>query len=256
MPEEVIYGISPESPGRKAAKRDLSHLVFFVILSVLFFGLPSIIQAESGFHIYVDANNTGYANGSEANPFPTISQAIETASSNDSIHVASGDYYESIFIHQKNINLQGTDPEITIIHGNVTFNYVNGSVLDGFTITESEMYGVLCRDSNSVISRCIIGQNNHHGIGIWGGALKINHCIIWDNGGYGVRKYWGNSTVLNSIIWANQEGGLNGTAADFCIVQGHTWDDPVDCVFSSSMIHFSSTQIRRMIHHMTFISKA
>ena len=192
-----------------------------------------IYRNPGGCLLYVDAVNTGYADGSPEYPYETINDALFHASPYCTIHIAPGHYHENVNISKNHIRLQGEDPSATTVHGRIEMGWgSDGSILDGLTIADSDDHGLFIWSTNTIIRNCIIRNNNESGIFIpwtyqWN-SPRINHCIIWGNGGYGIENFIGFTAILNSIIWANEDIGINDidyTYINFSIVQGHTWNE-------------------------------
>ena len=65
--------------------------------------------------IYVSKNGDNFGDGSINNPFQTIQFAIDSACDGDSILVASGLYYDSLSVSDKNISISGVGPGVVDI---------------------------------------------------------------------------------------------------------------------------------------------
>ena len=127
--------------------------------------------------------------------FHMIQEAINTASSGDTIYVFSGTYYELVKIHPS-ILLIGEDKHKTIIDGlqrlgSVVAIYGKNVSISGFTIRNSHIY------------TCA-------GIKIYKSSYaKINDNIIMDNLGPGVFIYESHHNIIsNNIITNNQNNGI------------------------------------------------
>jgi hypothetical protein len=66
--------------------------------------------------LYVDGSVATSGDGSEANPFKTIQEAIDAATAGDIISVAAGDYVEDLTIG-KSLTLRGEDKATTTVTG-------------------------------------------------------------------------------------------------------------------------------------------
>jgi hypothetical protein len=187
--------------------------------------------------------------------YPTIQGAIYAAVNGDTIIVRSGTYVENIKFIGKALTLQSEEgPEATIIDGNrekpvVRFNSGegNGTVLDGFTITNGlghmtpGLYcmggGIYCKGTSPVIINCRIVNNftdkeasNCFGAGIYisDGAPIVENNLISQNTAESTETVFGggiccsnaspvirNNVLTNNIArnyydggWANEaEGG-------------------------------------------------
>ena len=140
--------------------------------------------------------------------YPTIQEAIDAASSGDTIFVYNGTYYEDggVSISKNNITLQGEDANTTIIHGMwtaekvvyVTGDYVNVS---DFTVAGSTASG--------------------YGIYVTG-----DNCIITDNsiidGRYGIYLYDSdNSTVAYNNASERGYAGIYLYYSDYCVLKNN-----------------------------------
>jgi parallel beta-helix repeat protein len=139
--------------------------------------------------------------------YPAIQEAINSATSGDTIFVYKGIYYEHVVIN-KSVSLVGEDRDLTIIDGSGTGSVisitVNNVTLKGFTIKNSGMYpydsGIhVEHSSGSIISHNKI-TNNSNGIGfytssnnvVWGNTISSN-----DYDGIGFY------TSSNNVVWGN-----------------------------------------------------
>lgn len=132
--------------------------------------------------------------------YSTIQSAIDASENGDRILVADGEYMinESITYHGKDIILESVGrAEKTVINGSgkirvFTFDSGedNNCILDGFTITNGEVYpsggGIYCKDSSPTIKNNIIIRNRAvHGGGIAcfnANPLIINNKILKNTG--------------------------------------------------------------------------
>jgi len=149
--------------------------------------------------------------------YPTIQEAINSASNGDTIFVRVGTYYEHVVVN-KSLSLFGENRESTIIDGNGTGNVVeitaNNVSIVGFTIQNSGPgpfgdYGIRMSSDNSTISSNII-TNNYYGIGIW--LSKKN--VISDNNvfsnNYGIDLF----LAVNNTLFHNNFNNLYPAESD------------------------------------------
>lgn len=150
--------------------------------------------------------------------FSTIQEAINNASSEDTIFVHNGTYLENLVVN-KSVSLVGEDRDFTIIDGNQTGNVINITAnnvgVTGFTIKRSganpynsgihiEYYG------SNVISQNIITDNTN-GISLY----SSNHNVVSDNAlinnynGMYLAYYSSNNTVQRNVISDNNFGGVS-----------------------------------------------
>ena len=171
--------------------------------------------------------------------YTTINQAIENASENDLILIPPGTYAETIDLNISSLQIQGTDPEKTIISGNKTGDVIHISA-DNITIQNISIKnsgngaydaGVYIHAShvnikNTIISYCYHGiylhqdtnnntiENNvfsfsHNGLyGIQTKHNIIENNVFHDNREYGmyIRFYSDENTIINNTFEANDVG--------------------------------------------------
>lgn len=140
-------------------------------------------------------NNDGmlYVGGSGPNNYSKIQDAIDDASSGDTIFVYddSSPYYENVVI-DKSIDMVGENKETTIIDGNEKGNVVeiiaDEAYINGFTMQNSGM-GVGVRLS-SVSNTAVIGNIIIHN----GGGILIDHSD--------------SNTISHNVISNNEDKGI------------------------------------------------
>ncbi|MBS7632812.1 right-handed parallel beta-helix repeat-containing protein [Candidatus Bathyarchaeota archaeon] len=151
--------------------------------------------------------------------FPSIQEAINSATAGTTLFVSSGTYREHLIIN-KTISLIGENRTQTIIDGNFTGNVVNitapNSRLEGFTIQNSGRQSLnsgiyIAEGANSSNVSSNIVANNYVGILVY----KSSDCIIKDNVVHsnlddGVRlKNSHANTISRNTIDANVFYGVN-----------------------------------------------
>ncbi len=129
--------------------------------------------------------------------FSSIQDAINNASSGDTIYVHSGIYYENIFIGKK-VALIGEHPLTTIIDGS---EGVAGYRTDVIEVAADEVAISDFTLRNSV--------GNGAGIDIWTryGYERITNCILYNNY-YGVSFYKSQSNYITNCTFYNNEYGF------------------------------------------------
>ena len=126
--------------------------------------------------IYVDDDNTeGPWDGTLEHPYQYIQEGVNAASSDDTVFVCNGTYYEHVYI-DKSIKLIGENPETTIIDSYDGCNDIvtitaDNVTLNGFTVQNSTCffgfyyYAVKIISENNIIDNNII-TNNVYAMGI------------------------------------------------------------------------------------------
>ena len=204
----------------------LKGLVFGIM--IIFVGM--CINPSTGITIANKSNhpisngNTLYVGGSGPGNYSKIQDAIDNASSGDTVFVYddSSPYYEPITIY-KSINLIGEDKETTIIDGSEKYTVVHISAdwvnISGFTIQNSGIQyptyisGIYIGSNYCTITNNTV-SNNWHGI-YQGGGFNNNNIIsntISFNTQQGITISGYNNSIKGNSISNNKVGiALGGT---------------------------------------------
>ena len=184
-------------------KNSRGKLLNLLIVTTLMFGLLTVVLSESTtaqgeWHVY---------------PGDSIQDAVDSASSGDTIYVHAGTYIENVKVN-KTLNFigDGTD-EVTVKAKKVddhTFHLTaNGINMTGFTITGSYTcgYGGIClqRADNCTISNNNCRRNLCAGIYVkHSNNCMIKNNIVSDNDCGGIKiKYSNYNTLKNNILENN-----------------------------------------------------
>jgi len=161
-------------------------------------GLPAVVLFAAALH--------GLSSAAVINvpspQAPTITVAINIASSGDEIVVAPGTYFESVSLNGKTLTIRSSEgPEVTVIDGLGQFQSVvriisgegPATLIEGFTIRNGVATApapgnrggaIYCNLTSPTIRNCIL-VNNTAGIGgafySNGGSPKILECTFIDN---------------------------------------------------------------------------
>ena len=187
--------------------------------------------ASSGNVIYVDVNHEGSSDGSSANPYKSISNAVLVASMGDEIRVRPGEYIENININKDYIHLS-VDRGIgsAVLVGGATrdgglpvVSCGLGTTISGFTIAGGNG-GIECMN-DAHITRNIIRGNYGLGGVITNATSRVviqNNLILSNLGSRndnGVGVYIGNDggdsalpVIFNNMIVNNATGILSDNA--------------------------------------------
>jgi len=159
----------------------------------------------TGTTIYVDDDG--------GHDYTSIQDAIDSASSDDTIYVYSGTYYENLVIDTK-ITLQGENNDNTIIDGGGTSDVIkietSSVTIKGFTIRNGGPNAISIRSSSNTIQENKI-TSNYRGVVIYGAQY----------GGYS------NNKIQINEISDNTENGIEllgavGGSTDYTTVSENT----------------------------------
>ncbi|MHC4427527.1 MAG: right-handed parallel beta-helix repeat-containing protein [Planctomycetota bacterium] len=156
---------------------------------------PLAAAADGPSVIFVDAATCpDMGNGTRRNPFCSIQDAIDAASSGGEVRVAAGVYEETIELWGKAITVRAVDgPDVTTIDALGTGTVVTcegvgpDTVIDGFTITGGDgttAGGMLNISSSPTVVECVFLQNtsnNAGAMGNYGASPTVVDCMFIDN---------------------------------------------------------------------------
>jgi parallel beta-helix repeat protein len=173
----------------------------YLVLMILI--ISSIVVVSNAENVKTIAT-TFYVGGGGFGNYTTIQSAINAASSDDTVFVFNGTYYENIVVN-KTINLVGQDINGTIIRYNntetsvifITADWVN---ISGFNI-EGEDFGFVLHSS-------------HHS------TISGNRAIAHLSTGISL-VYSSNNTILGNDISQNNVGGIGLYSSSNNIVTGN-----------------------------------
>jgi len=152
--------------------------------------------------------------------YPTIQDAIDAATSGDTVMVAPGIYSENVTM-KAGIALVGSGARVTVIDAGGSGDVIDADaancVIRGFTITNGGDEdagppahigcGVYCDDNSPVIAENVI-VGNRFGIGCWNGSSPdIRNNVIKNNRVDGIYVYEANPNIINNTIVGNARAG-------------------------------------------------
>jgi len=190
------------------------------IASLVVLAVPFVIYARS-YDLYVDVDNTtGVEDGTNANPYNTITEALAVASEGDKILVREGTYTERIVI-PRDVEVYGEDKNDTIIDGENTGTtvYMNHkSRLQKITV-EGGNYGIKVPKKAGVkIKKVKQKKADKDGIYMLGSKSTrskdkyeriVEDCTIKDNDAKGMYIKRSIVTIEDSKIEDNDEEGID-----------------------------------------------
>lgn len=174
---------------RKAIRKGLVFGMILALIAVVFVGLPMNVSATPTT-IYVD-DVAGSGPGNPAEDYTSIQDAVDAASSGDTIYVYAGTYYENVVI-DTTLTLEGENKDTTIIQG-----YGRG-------------YGIYSNSVLGITIRNIKIQGFVNGISLYYCTSSMLTCnTITGNVGSGINlRFSGLSTLISNRVTSNK-GGIN-----------------------------------------------
>ncbi len=173
---------------------------------------------------------TLYVGGGGPGNYTAIQDAIDNASSFDTIYVYGGVYYEHLVIDVP-VALIGESRETTIIDGVWSSNVVDirasGATMREFTVRNSGVTGSdrgvrLINVENCTIENNIIRNNNVGILLYYSNNSMIANNSVHDNEDGIYLSLSENNTVVNNNVSSNNLLGINLGASNFGVVSGNT----------------------------------
>ncbi|MDA7578795.1 DUF1566 domain-containing protein, partial [Flavobacteriales bacterium] len=183
---------------------------------------PSIGYNGPSWHVCQTGSDI-HGDGSLTNPYFSIQTAVDSASSGDSIFVAPGTYYESIYIFDKDLFLLGSGIQQTIIDAQ---NQNYGIKMYGSNVPDISTIHI----EGFTIINAGDGQGQGAGIFLNGNSPSTNtfiystilSCeIAYCNQGVDFSNERGTSTIKNNILRNNFSRGLS-TSLGFYYIENNT----------------------------------
>jgi nitrous oxidase accessory protein len=171
-----------------------SLIIGLAILFVGAFVMPSVASATI---IYVDDDNTtGPWDGTLEHPYQHIQDGVDNASSDDTVYVFNGIYYENVEV-DKTLSLMGEDKDSTVIDGGGSGSVVH-VVADSVSIT-----GLMMRNGGSSWpdAGILVDSSNYNNL--IGNNIILNH---WD----GIYLKESNYNTVSGNLITNFKYGKSG----------------------------------------------
>jgi parallel beta-helix repeat protein len=193
-------------------------IIGIILLFVATLIIPSTAQDIEKSPSTTLRSSTLYVGGNGPNNYTRIQDAIDNASTGDTVFVYHGTYYENIVV-EKSINLIGENRTTTIIDGsendNVVFIKANETTVRQFTIRNSgegiENAGIfLLRSDENNINENIISHNKGNGVlSHYSRKNTYSGNTVTSNNYYGFNIRHSNQTIiLNNTVIENLEAGI------------------------------------------------
>lgn len=185
----------------------------------------------------------------------TIQAAIDAAVLDDTVLVASGDYYESITM-KSGVTIQGSGADMTTIQGDgscvsiddthtYTVRGTSNSTISGFTITGSD-YGIYNFGTSPTITNNIITGNDYGIYNRLSSPTITNNTITHNDYGIYNSYYSWWTPITNNIITSNGVGIWNDddffTLSSIISYNNDVWDNTPNysgCSFGIGDISFN-----------------
>ncbi len=197
------------------------------------------------YDIYVDVDASGSEDGSEDNPYKTISKAIEEASDEDEIYIDKGEYNEDIVIN-KEVFLFGDDLKKVIIDGQIEITKnveAQKFTIDGNVIVKS--------GADIIFDNLIIKEAAGTAIDAYSGngEIVVKNSIIKKAGGKGFYVQRGRDIIISGCdIYDNEEEGLDLRSNVDGIISGNNIYDNgesgIELIASDSKLEIENNSIK------------
>jgi Protein of unknown function (DUF1565) len=153
--------------------------------------------------VFVDSSFVGAGDGSQAEPFATIGEALAVASAGATVAVAAGSYGEAVVVDVA-VELRGVCPDLVEIAGplgidGAVFLNAAGASLRGFSITGGGDGVAVFEDAT--LSELHIHDTEHIGLGNFGASEVVAHRILVEHASViGVATAGGQLTLTESAV--------------------------------------------------------
>lgn len=185
-------------------KSTLNH--YLKICTIAFLVFAVFANCVSAATLTVDPSGSG--------DHTTITAAVGSASSGDTIIVKPGTYNEDIIVSTNNLTImsESDDPDNTIVQATATSNDVfkitsDNVTLKGVKLTKGKNGVLLDTVNNCIISNCVASQGTSSGINVY---------------------FSDDCKIINNKATSNTVYGISVGYSDYCNVSGNTVFDNND----------------------------
>ena len=234
--DSVFFYESKENPNFHTPNDTIENMNITYATKVAKLTMATLTELSS--ITFTIKGNTLYVGGSGSGNYSKIQDAIENATTGDTIFVFNGTYSEHLTI-DKPIDVVGENKNDTVIAGDEQKNvvYLSGSwiYITGFTVQNSNSdwcsAGIDVYSNHNIISGNIISNNNGYGIGVWEKSYNdISNNIITDNKDGIIFWYSSINNLISDNVIKNNEvsgitlsGGSNGNAISYNIIENNSF---------------------------------
>jgi parallel beta-helix repeat protein len=205
--------------------------LFCMILLVLTLFLPITLSEELRSRAIIYVNGNADPSWYDATHVRTIQEGINNASTDDTVFVYNGTYYENIIVN-KSVIVQGENQSSTIIDGSVNGNVIQITMpfttITNFTIrnakSSTNFAGIRISSDDTMITRNTIMNNPSRGILIDTCSQQIISENIITNNGEGIRLWYSTNTTISNNAIRNNEYALR------------TWHSSYNYILENQMI--------------------
>ena len=196
----------------RISKKEIAGSILLVAICVLPF-----FTFASTKNIYVDTDTSGSEDGSSANPYKTIKEALKHAKSGTEVHVAEGPYQENIEI-PSGVKIFGSNKNDVIVKGKNDDDPVikmhDGTEIVKITVKKGGIGVRIDEGDKASIVECVIKDNKKEGVKIESAAVNDSHkavisdSTIKENGRDGIFSEKRRLIIIDNEITDNYSDGV------------------------------------------------
>ena len=177
-------------------KSSFKNVILFGVIATIVIGGVALLTEKIG---YAETTPTRgavlYVGGSGPDNYTHIQDALDDASSGDTVYVFNGTYYEHVVMN-KSINLIGENKDNTVVDGSGS-----GTVIT-ITVNHTNMSEFTLQNGGSGSSDAGLKIDNCH-------YCNISNINCSNNGNYGIYLVNSEPTIHNAVVYNNSATGIN-----------------------------------------------